>query len=801
MKHVLLLLVMLYAGTVSAQLSPAQKYVNNIDSFYRLSPYEKAFLHTDKQWYFPGETIWMKIYVTVDNELTELSRIVYVDLSDQAGNIIEKTRWKLHQLHATADIYVSKTLKPGSYILRAYTKYMLNTPAVIDEKVITVISDSTGRPKADTGNLQPHLLLFPEGGTPILNLPCKVAYKLTLPNQTPLQDVTVTVSDNDHHEIFTGKPMHDGMGYFTYTPENRKSYQLTFEFNGVTYTRAIPAAEKEGVVLEVNNTNPRKVFLSLKTNNPHLYESVIVMAQMSGVTVYAQNYDLREGSSGGAIDKSKLPGGVITITCFSVQMRPLCERVVYNNNFTFTDPVFSMDALNVSAKAENKFSIENLPDSGSFSISVTDADVPETPFFNHNMITYFLLGSEVKGYIHNPSYYFKKKDSATAANLDLLLLTNGWRRFRTEDVLLGKMPTIRFYPETGITISGKVKDQFRAKLNTGGLVNAIIKTEDSTTIFTDAVFSENGRFIISGLDFKQKANVLLKETTEHKGLTTAIELDPVYFDTLTSVDHNKHQLYSTTTDSLSVAANPMSVKFEFRKTNNNELAEIIITGKPKSKEQQLTDEYASEQFKNAEYTFLVDSNTAYHSIWQYLQAYVPGISIGTGIDPTVNFSRNTGLREASTGADNTFIEDINGGKSSIAFYLNEILVPIESITDLNPKDVALVKVNRNPRIGMNAMHGSIFFYTKKGTNKSNRNSRMITGYHVPKEYFPVIYNTPESKSASDYRSTMYWNPDLKIVNKKTTIQFFNNDITRRFRVILCGFDKDGVPVYLERIIQ
>jgi hypothetical protein len=363
------------------------------------------------------------------------------------------------------------------------------------------------------------------------------------------------------------------------------------------------------------------------------------------------------------------------------------------------------------------------------------------------------------------------------------------------------MPTIKYLPETGIAITGKVKDQFRAKLNTGGVVNALIKTEDSTTIYTDAVFTENGKFIISGLDFKQKAKLFLKEKPEHTGLTTAIELDPVFFDTLTYVDHNKLHLSRTKTDSISVMANPMAVKFEFRKTNKNELAEIIITGKPKTKEQLLTEEYASEQFKYSEYTYVVDSNIAYNSIWQYLQAYVPGLSIGTGFDPSVNFSRNTGLRDASTGADNTFVEDINGGKSSIAFYLNEILVPIESITDLNPKDVALVKVNRNPSIGINALHGSIFFYTKKGKDRNSRNIRMISGYHVAKEYFPAVYNTPESKSTPDYRSTLYWNPDLTITNNKAVVQFSNNDISRRFRVVLCGLDKEGTPVYMERIIQ
>jgi hypothetical protein len=801
MKPLLFILMVLATIHSYAQESPAQQYVKNLDSFYRYTPLEKVFLHTDKDWYFPGETIWFKAYATVDNELNEFSHIVYVDLSDSKGTILEKTRWKLNKMHSKGDIYLSKELKPGNYILRAYTLYMLNYKEVIDEKVISIISDSTTSSKADTAKYQPHLYMMPEGGEMVMNLNCKIAYKLALPNQLPLQETTVEVFDNENKVVYSGAPMHDGMGYFNITPQPGKNYKFRFKYKGVIYTRALPAALNTGVVMDVNNSNPNKIFVSLSTNDAVQFKSTVVMAQMSGVTVYAQNYDLSEGSSGGAIDKKNLPNGVITITCFNEKMEPLCERVVYNNKFAAANPSFEMKSLNLGAKVKNEFMLSNLPDSASFSLSVTDADLPELSYTNHNIITYLLLGSEVRGYIHNPSFYFRKKDSATTAALDLLMLTNGWRRFKTADVVKGKMPLISHYPESSIAVTGLVKDQFRKKLNTGGIVNAIIKTEDSTTIYTDAVFTADGKFAIGGLDFKKKAKIFLKEIPEHKGLTTALEVNPAYVDTVNYALHAKHQLYKLNTDSFVLMRNPMAVKFDYKKTNPNELAEIIVTGKTKSKEQQLTEEYTTEQFRNSEYTFLLDSNIAYNTLWQYMQANVPGLNVGSGIDPNVNFNRYTGLRDASTGADNTFVEDVNGNKSSIAFYLNEVLVPIESISDLQPKDVAMIKVNRTPSIGLNAPNGSIFVYTRKGVKGKGTTQQMITGYSTAKEFFNPVYETPESKTAGDYRSTLYWNPDVKIINKEALIKFYNNDISRRFRIILCGIDKDGLPLYMERVVE
>lgn len=797
------LLIFCFVVTIKGfcQLSPAQLYVKNLDSFYRYTPLEKAFLHIDKEWYFPGETIWFKAYVTVDDELNQLSKIVYVDLTDAKGTVIEKTRWKLNQMHSKGDLYLSKQLKPGNYILRAYTLYMLNYKEVIDEKIITILSDSLTTAKKDSVSYKPHLYLLPEGGNLVQNLSVKVAYKITFPNQIPLQQTTLQVIDNENNLIYSGTPMHDGMGFFTLKPLTGKTYKVKFDFKGVTYTRSLPPADSSGVIMEVNNSNSNKLFISLTTNDTTHYKNLIVMAQMNGVTIYAQQYDLTDGIAGGAVDKRNLPNGVLTVTCFTETMQPLSERVVYINRYNVKEPVLQMSSLNLGAKVKNEFTISNLPDTASLSISVTEAEKPETVYTNQTITSYFLLGSEVKGYVHNPAYYFKKNDSATTAALDLVMLTNGWRRFKTEEVVKGKLPRIYQYPETGISVTGMVKDQFRKKLNTGGIINAIIKTEDSTTIFTDAVFTENGKFSISGLDFKMKAKLYVKEIPEHTGLTTALDINPTFIDTLSLVQHFKQELYKQSVDSVKNVPLTLALKFAYKKKNPNELQEIIIIGRLKSKEQQLTDAYASEQFKTSEYTYIIDSTIAYSSLWQYLQATVPGLNVASGIDPNVNFNRYTGLREASTGADRTFVEDINGGKSSIAFYLNEALVPIESITDLNPKDVALIKVNRTPSIGLNAPNGSIFVYTRKGAVKGIFNQKMITGYNAAKEYYHPVYETNLSKELSDYRTTLYWNPEIKIVNKESLIRFYNNDVSRRFRVVISGLDKDGLPLYFEKIIE
>ncbi len=41
---------------------------------------------------------------------------------------------------------------------------------------------------------------------------------------------------------------------------------------------------------------------------------------------------------------------------------------------------------------------------------------------------------------NEPSYYFNVVDDSTRYYLDLVMLTNGWRRFKWQDLAAGRLP-------------------------------------------------------------------------------------------------------------------------------------------------------------------------------------------------------------------------------------------------------------------------------------------------------------------------------------------------------------------------
>ena len=88
--------------------------------------------------------------------------------------------------------------------------------------------------------------------------------------------------------------------------------------------------------------------------------------------------------------------------------------------------------LNKRARNEIELTIPSNISVSNLSISVTDAMV-ETDSSTH-IASELLLSTELKGYIHNPSYYFTDTSAKRIHHLDLVMLTHGWRRFKWENV-------------------------------------------------------------------------------------------------------------------------------------------------------------------------------------------------------------------------------------------------------------------------------------------------------------------------------------------------------------------------------
>jgi hypothetical protein len=132
-----------------------------------------------------------------------------------------------------------------------------------------------------------------------------------------------------------------------------------------------------------------------------------------------------------------------------------------------------------------------------------------------------------------------------------------------------------------------------------------------------------------------------------------------------------------------------------------------------------------------------------------------------------------------------------------------------ALFSLSMSDVAYIKVFRPPFWGgfLGGPGGAIAVYTKKGSDATRGlkglNNTTIAGYTVTKEFYSPNYSLPNSPATLDMRSTLFWKPNIitDAATKKVKFVFYNNDITKRFRVVLEGMNDDGRLVHFTTVLK
>ena len=122
-----------------AAVETLQKKTDTLDiqqrilDYYRSVPQEHIYVHTDKPYYVPGDTVWFRAHLVdaVTHTPISRSRYVYVELHDQqADTLVQRIIVKCDSDGVFANaITLPRHLHGGSYTLAAYTQWMRNFPA------------------------------------------------------------------------------------------------------------------------------------------------------------------------------------------------------------------------------------------------------------------------------------------------------------------------------------------------------------------------------------------------------------------------------------------------------------------------------------------------------------------------------------------------------------------------------------------------------------------------------------------------------------------------------------------------
>lgn len=161
--------------------------------------------------------------------------------------------------------------------------------------------------------------------------------------------------------------------------------------------------------------------------------------------------------------------------------------------------------------------------SGVFSVAVINESVVSS---NQNaessILSYLLLTSDLHGYIEEPGYYFDHTAQSAVKDLDILMLSQGYRRFEWKQILDGHYPLSAFQPEQGINLSGIVETQSGKPVVRG----KISIYSPKTNTFLDTLTNDQGKFNFDDINFPDTTKLVIQARKANDGKNVNISLNP-----------------------------------------------------------------------------------------------------------------------------------------------------------------------------------------------------------------------------------------------------------------------------------
>src|ERR1035437_4381412 len=347
---------------------------------------------------------------------------------------------------------------------------------------------------------------FPESGNLLENVLQCVGFKAIGKDGLSV-DITGKVFTDKNEEICEFSTLINGMGKFSIkTQPNERYYALVKRVDGIEKRVELPKTQTTGVAIQLGY-NRGKILYKVANQTTIPNESLYLLLHSRGKAFVMQPLRNLEGQ----ISESLLPGGIVSLSVIDSLGNTYSERLSFVRNFNF--PTVSMQSDKPAyAKRElvnldfNVLSQQGNPVNGNFAISVTDQKTVKQDSLADNIISNLLLTSDIKGYVEEPETYFVDNKAATREKTDVLMLTQGWRRFNTTDIVKASYQPSKFYMEAGQVLSGKVINLFNKPSRKCGIIMIPSYNSSVKLAQTDSL----GRYSIDGIQFPDSSSFILK---------------------------------------------------------------------------------------------------------------------------------------------------------------------------------------------------------------------------------------------------------------------------------------------------
>ncbi|MDH7446350.1 hypothetical protein [Aquimarina sp. 2201CG14-23] len=783
-----IIFLFLFSITISGQETTTTSPEDANAKYFEV-PRETLYFHLNKSTYLLGEEIWFKGYAyDRKNQLpSEVTTNFNVELFDHKGNEVFSGLYLGYQGSTQGNIKIDSTWASGDYYVRTSTNWMNNF--IEDDSYtqkIRIVNQSIQKSKTEE-KVQYDFQLLPEGGHIVYDTDNTVGFKLINNRGYGVPFDKGTVIDDQGQAITTFKSNQFGIGKFSFAPQQGKQYTATLQLsNQQEIIASFPKIQNKGIAISINNLFEDKVIVELNTNAITLNEHkdaiyYLLVHQNDASKKIAINLSADQTKKIVPIKREELFDGMNTITLFQ-ENTPVLERLLFNPydktntdvRITHLNSINDSLILNVAVPKKEKVQYD-------ISVSVLPE---ETKSYEHqdNIHSGMLLNPYVQGFIENPKYYFTNTNRRKAYDLDLLLITQGWSRYKW-NTIFNQQPKVLYDFNNGLTIKGKLQNTrdkditqvylYPTNKNTSRFIDL-----DDTNAFTIknyyveknepirvSAIKSNGKLIKTGLYLQTQEDRFKKSFTAsnqlpdyvNTGITTEIKVPEYFYDDAELLD------------------------------------EVVITGKvKKEKNEKITNFLPGKSKTVTERDALLSTNIA------------DFIARQGGFRVNINT-----LAQTVTIISNARTS-ISASQSPAVFLDNTPILDFSILLSIRTADIENVYIdNSGFGGGIRGGSGIIRMYSRKTPFKNDELSSVNAkfseynaknGFQSIKEFYNPAYTSFATPFFRDY-GTIHWQPYVNLNESGTGTFKIPDTETKNIKLFIEGMGSDGSLISKVQVLE
>ena len=786
------ILVSLLSAFITIDEDWTKNLIADFNNYISTHPQEKFYLHIAKVDYYPGENVWFKVYQfdAYRNRLQSLSQTVRIQLiSTEADSIINEypVRTKAGTGHGAFEL--PEDLPAGTYVLRTYSNWMLNFEHefAYDKAIYVYRGGSTAEQMNDKPEpLQAdNIHFFPEGGNYLYGVNTRMAFKVVNASGQGV-DVSGELIDEKGNLKQKFSSLKYGMGsLFLNHKKGEKLRARFFTSDSATMVeKEIPSPNNSGYQMSVINST-RFIRTTVYASSDKLSDSTLLVLTAGGEVRFSAKSRVANKPSIITFEKAGLPPGLAVLTLFELSsLKPVNERLLFIRPTDSPDIEIALDETGVTPRKKLTVALNLVRGTGSGSIGSVNVSRKTDVDLGDNLSSYLLLSSELRGNIQNPSYYFDKGNKDANQAIDNLLLTQGWRRYRWDDLNGSDSDLTNLLEREGFFIQGRV--EFGDNRMVAGDHEVNISSNVNNDYFGRTLLDKNGLFIFYNMDFDHSREMLftLNDTLNNYG-TFDVTVDfPRLEKSTAHFQRNQMSNHGITN------WGNIQRHYDLRGTKNSANMDTKpFYGEP------------DRVVKLEEFLNLPTINEVFREL-------LTGVRLRDR-----NGSPEIRVMEVSEDVSDRSRRKFYSNKPPLLFVNNARVYDPTILTNMEPTEIDRYEIvySRNRKYafidleeGEQDFSGLLSVYTKNGFNRSQLELKYldIAGFSAYKEYYSPNYDDSQSSRIPDFRDLLYWNPEVEFDSTgHFRFETFSSDLSGEYEITVEGITGDGQPFSKSRVFN